>query len=97
MSSISHEELRKLCKLARLNPELENLDGLAQHFEKMLSYMDELRSLDLAEVEPLIRLDEIEGHLRVDVAAQSLAHEQTFANAPQEEFNHFAIPKVIGG
>lgn len=97
MSSITHEELRKLCKLARLNPELENLDGLVHHFEKMLSHMDELRSLDLSDVEPLIRLDEIEGHLRQDIASESLKYEQTFANAPVEEFNHFAIPKVIGG
>lgn len=96
MSTISEAELRKLCKLARLNPEKENLGELAHHFEKMLSHMDELRALDLENVEPLIRLDEIEGHLRPDQVASSLDYEQTFANAPQEEFNHFAIPKVIG-
>ena len=96
MPALTTDELRKLCKLARLNPELEDLNALSGHFDRMLGHMDALRALDLSDVEPLIRLDEIEGHLRPDVVHPSLSREEAFRNAPTEEFNHFAIPKVIG-
>jgi aspartyl-tRNA(Asn)/glutamyl-tRNA(Gln) amidotransferase subunit C len=97
MPSISEQELRKLCKLARLNPEKEDLAGLAQHFDKMLGHMEALRALDLADVEPLANLDADAGHLRPDVPGESLGRAEVFANTPHEEYGHFSIPKVIGG
>ncbi len=94
---LSEQELRKLCKLARLNPELEDLQGLQQHFSKMLAYMEELRSVDLGDLDVLGQAAAGAGHLRPDEPGQSLPSDQTFANTKNEEFGHFAIPKVIGG
>jgi aspartyl-tRNA(Asn)/glutamyl-tRNA(Gln) amidotransferase subunit C len=94
---LTEQELRKLCKLARLNPELEDLQGLQQHFSKMLAYMEELRSVDLGDLDVLGAAAEGAGHLRPDVPVESLESTQTFANTQNEEFGHFTIPKVIGG
>ena len=43
---LTKEELNKLCKLARLDAEQENLEELSVHFEKMIGHMDALGQMD---------------------------------------------------
>lgn len=93
---ISDEDVQKLCKLARLNPEKEDLEMFKKHLSGMLDHMEELRNLDLAEVEPLTRLDESPSILRKDEVKESLPYEKAFHNTQNRDLDHFTIPKVIG-
>ncbi len=93
---ITDENVRKLCKLSRLNPEKENLEMFKGHLTGILEHMEELRQLDLTDVEPLTRLDDSPSVLREDVVNESLSLEEAFKNTKNRDLDHFAIPKVIG-
>lgn len=93
---ISDQDVKKLCKLSRLNAEKENIPALKKHIEGMLEHMEELRNLDLADVEPLTRLDDSPSRLREDVVKESIDKELAFKNTKHRDLDHFQIPKVIG-
>ena len=93
---VSDQDVQKLCKLSRLNAEKEDIQGLKKHLEGMISHMEELRELDLSDVEPLTRLDDSPSVLREDVVKESLSKEDAFKNTKFRDLDHFQIPKVIG-
>ncbi len=93
---ITDQDVLKLCKLSRLNPAMEDVEGLKNHLGNMLSHMEELRQLDLTDVEPLTRLDDSPSILREDQIKESLDKDLTFKNTKYRDLDHFQIPKVIG-
>jgi aspartyl-tRNA(Asn)/glutamyl-tRNA(Gln) amidotransferase subunit C len=90
-------ELLKLGKLSRLEILPEEIELYKSHFDKMLKHIDHIKTLDLSDVEPLCAVDAESGVLREDIIQPGLSQELAFMNAPFVEFEHFAIPKVIGG
>ncbi len=80
-----------------MSPEEADIPGLAKHLDGMLAHMEELRSLDLSEVEPMTGVEDGVMVLREDIPQSGLSAEDAFKNAPAEESDYFVIPKVIGG
>ena len=96
VTMISSEEFQKIAKLARLKISPEEEEAYRKEFSKMIDYMDELKELDLSEVEPMTKVDDNPGFLRKDEVQESLDSEKAFKNAPSVGEGHFTIPKVIG-
>jgi len=94
---LSDAEMNKLAKLARLSLDEKDRQEFGSQLEKLLSYMENLQKLDLEDVEPMTGFSAGDVPLRKDEAGESLDRESAFANAPQEDQDHFAIPKVMGG
>jgi len=86
-------DIEKLAKLSRLTLSEAEAAQAKDRLQALLKLMDNLKELNLKEVEPMVA--DAASSLRDDVPAQGFSYEQTFMNAPQEENNHFAIPKVI--
>jgi aspartyl-tRNA(Asn)/glutamyl-tRNA(Gln) amidotransferase subunit C len=93
---LTKEELNKLCKLARLDAEQENLEELSVHFEKMIGHMDALGQMDLSQVELVNESENSQSGMREDVVTESISLEKAFMNTDSEDQRHFTIPKVIG-
>ena len=95
--AISQQTVEKLSQLAKLRFSEEEKTRLALELEKVLGYMDKLKKLELEEVEPMMAVDNHLRPLRADTVQPSLPKEKVFANAPELEHEHFAIPRVLGG
>ena len=93
---LSKEEVLKIAKLSRLKISDAEIESFAKPLDKLLHYMEDLKALDLSDVEPMTGVEDAPTVLREDVPQPSLSYEQAFANAPEEENGHFVIPKVIG-
>lgn len=94
---IAEEDVLKLAKLSRLCVEGEDIPKMAKHLAGMLAHMEELRALDLSNVEPMTSVEDGAMELREDIPQEGLSHEEAFKNAPSVDASHFVIPKVIGG
>lgn len=86
-------DINKLAKLSRLTLSDSEAAQAEERLQGLLKLMENLKSLDLDNVEPMIANEA--SSLREDIPAQGFSYEQAFLNAPQEENYHFAIPKVI--
>ncbi len=93
---LSKEEILKIAKLSRLKVSDADVESVSARLDELLHHMEDLRSLDLSEVEPMTGVEDAPTVLREDIPQPSLSHEQAFANAPEVENDHFVIPKVIG-
>jgi len=89
------KDILKLAKLSRLEITEAEVADMQGHLQNMLAHLDELRSLDLTNVEPMTAVDEPATVLRADVPGETLSAERAFQNAPRVDNNHFVIPKVI--
>ena len=92
---LEREEVLKLAKLSRLSIAEEDIPAIKGHLDKMLDHLEALKALDLSNVEPMTAVENGATILREDVPVQGFTLEQTFANAPAVENDHFAIPKVM--
>jgi aspartyl-tRNA(Asn)/glutamyl-tRNA(Gln) amidotransferase subunit C len=86
-------DIKKLAGLSRLTlSEAEAADAKCR-LQEMLKLMENLKELDLKNIEPMVA--DTASSLREDVPQRGFSYEQAFMNAPLEESHHFAIPKVI--
>jgi len=86
-------DIEKLAKLSRLTLSETEAVQAKERLLDLLKIMENLKGLNLKDVEPMVA--DAASSLREDVPVQGFSGEQVFMNAPQEENHHFAIPKVI--
>lgn len=89
------QTIKKLAHLARLEFNEEKEQEMLQDLNKILNWMDQLRELDTAHVEPLIHMSEEVNVLREDVAKNTVTHEEALLNAPKKDSDYFRVPKVL--
>lgn len=99
MGEISLEQARGVARLARLALSDEQLHEHAQALGAVLGYVDRLRQLDLAGVEPMTSPVESVNRLEPDEPGAMLNNEQLMAIAPRDgrDAPFIKVPKVIGG
>ena len=93
---LTAEDVRKLALLSRLHVPEEELSRVAGQLQHILEHMEELSSLDLSDVPPMMHPDSGERPLRADEPLPSLPRDVALANAPKAVEGFYAIPKVIG-
>jgi aspartyl-tRNA(Asn)/glutamyl-tRNA(Gln) amidotransferase subunit C len=86
-------DINKLAKLSRLTLSEAEAAQAKDRLQELLKLMDNLKELDLKDVEPMVA--DAASSLRKDIPVQGFSYEQAFMNAPQEENHYFTIPKVI--
>lgn len=92
---ISKVEVEHVAKLARLEITEAEKDAFSKQLSAILTYVETLRTLDVAGVEPTAMVLEQTNVFREDKARPSLSVEKALANAPEREDGHFAVPKII--
>jgi aspartyl-tRNA(Asn)/glutamyl-tRNA(Gln) amidotransferase subunit C len=86
-------DISKLATLSRLTLSEAEAAQAAGRLQDLLKLMENLKELDLKDIEPMVA--DAAADLREDVPVQGFSYEQAFINAPSEENHFFAIPKVI--
>jgi aspartyl-tRNA(Asn)/glutamyl-tRNA(Gln) amidotransferase subunit C len=93
---VDRETVLRMAKLSRLEITDAEVEKMAGSLSQLVTYMDQLKGLDLKDVEPMLAVDTSERPLRPDEPTGSLDKAAAFRNAPEVNLDHFSIPKVIG-
>jgi aspartyl-tRNA(Asn)/glutamyl-tRNA(Gln) amidotransferase subunit C len=94
MSRIRPEEVREIAILARLALDEAEIGRMTQDLDAILGYVNSLRELDTAAVDPMTHAVPFDCPLRPDVIGMSLSVEEALANAPRREANFFQVPRI---
>lgn len=92
---ISPEDVRHVARLARLALSDEELVRMRAEMSAILDYMDKLRSLDTAGVEPTSHAVPLRNVMREDEPIPSQPREDMLANAPDRDGDTFRVPRII--
>lgn len=92
---LTETQVKHVAKLARLKLADADVARYATQLTAILGYVAQLKSVDVAGVEPMAHPLPLKNVLRDDVVTPSLTPEQVLANAPAKDGPYFAVPKVL--
>ncbi len=85
-----------LSRLIRVGLTDEERDLFSLQLAHILDYVEQLRQVDITDVEPMFYPVPIENRFREDVVGQSLDRENALANAPKKtDTGFFVVPPVL--
>lgn len=93
--SIDESTAARVAKLARIKVEPDALPGLAQEFNNILGFIEQLNEVDVEGVEPMTSVTPQVLKRRVDEVTDGDQQKAVLANAPDAREGFFAVPKVV--
>jgi aspartyl-tRNA(Asn)/glutamyl-tRNA(Gln) amidotransferase subunit C len=93
--SIDEHTAARVAKLARIKVEPEALGALAQEFNTILGFIEQLAEVDIEGVEPMTSVTPQNLTRRADVVADGDMQDAILKNAPDAREGFFAVPKVV--
>ena len=85
----------KVAKLARIKVDEAALPALAEEFNAILGFIEQLNAVDVSGVEPMISVTPQRLKRRADQVNDGDQQMQVLANAPDAREGFFAVPKVV--
>ena len=85
----------KVAKLARLKVDEAALPGLAEEFNAILGFIEQLNAVDVSGVEPMTSVTPQRLKRRADEVNDGDQQMQVLANSPDAREGFFAVPKVV--
>lgn len=93
--SIDQETAARVAKLARIKVEEAALPALADDFNRILGFIEQMSELDVDGVEPMTSVTPMRLKRREDVVTDGDQQARVLANAPDAREGFFAVPKVV--
>ena len=93
--SIDESTAARVAKLARIKVEPDALPALAQEFNNILGFIEQLNEVDVEGVEPMTSVTPQLLKRRVDNVNDGDQQEAVLANAPDAREGFFAVPTVV--
>lgn len=93
--SIDIETAARVAKLARIKVEDDALPALAQEFNTILGFIEQLSEVDVEGVEPMVSVTPMALKRRKDGVTDGNQQAKILANAPDAREGFFAVPKVV--
>ena len=93
--SIDTDTAARVAKLARIKVEPDALPALAQEFNTILGFIEQLNEVDVEGVEPMTSVEPMRLKRREDVVTEGGQQDRILANAPDAREGFFAVPKVV--
>ena len=93
--SIDVKTAAHVAKLARIKVEPDQLPGLAEEFNAVLGFIEQLNEVDVDGVEPMVSVTPMRLKRRVDGVTDGDQQGRVLANAPDAREGFFAVPKVV--
>ena len=93
--SIDARTAAKVAKLARIKVEDARLPALADEFNTILGFIEQLNAGDIEGVEPMVSVTPMRLKRREDVVTDGNQQDKVLSNAPDAREGFFAVPKVV--
>tara|TARA_B100000161_G_C33197975_1_gene258734 strand:+ start:212 stop:502 length:291 start_codon:yes stop_codon:yes gene_type:complete len=94
--SIDKKVTRKIAFLARIGLSEKEEIEFSKDLANILKWMEDLKKVDVKEIEPLRNVNDIQLLERVDKDfSKNIEQEELLSNAPKKNGNFFTVPKVI--
>lgn len=93
--SIDTSTAAKVAKLARIRVEEDALPALAEEFNTILGFIEQLNEADVDGVEPMTSVTPQRLKRRADVVTDGNQQDKVLSNAPDAREGFFAVPKVV--
>ena len=93
--SIDKDTAAKVAKLARIRVEDDALPALAQEFNDILGFIEQLQEVDVDGVEPMTSVTPMRLRRREDKVTDGGMADTILSNAPDAREGFFAVPKVV--
>lgn len=85
----------KIAHLARLKIPPSEAESLIKDLNRILEWVEQLDEVNTENVEPMFSINLQQMRRRPDQVTDGNYAEAIVANAPESEFNMFAVPKVV--
>lgn len=92
---ITQSDIQHIAFLARLELAPEEEQGLLEHFDKMLSYVEKLHEIPTDDVHPTAHAVDVPSPFRDDVVTNQPQLDALLQNAPARSATFFRVPKII--
>ena len=93
--SIDTSTAAHVAHLARIRVEEEELPALAEEFNRILGFVEQLTEVDVDGVEPMVSVTPMRLKRRDDRVTDGGMPDKVLANAPDAREGFFAVPKVV--
>ena len=93
--SIDESTAARVAKLARIKVEPDALPALAQEFNNILGFIEQLNEVDVDGVEPMTSVTPQVLKKREDVVRDGDQQAKVLANAPSSADGFFVVPKAV--
>lgn len=93
--SIDTATAAKVAKLARIKVEDNALPALAEEFNLILGFIEQLNEVDIEGVDPMTSVTPQRLKRRVDQITEGDKQPLVLSNAPDAREGFFAVPKVV--
>jgi aspartyl-tRNA(Asn)/glutamyl-tRNA(Gln) amidotransferase subunit C len=94
--ALTDADVRKVARLARLRIDDDQVPHYRARLSSILNYVEQLRSLDLTDVEPLSTPLEMTGRLDADKPGETIDNATLMRMAPDKLEPFIRVPKVLG-
>lgn len=95
MRELTGPEVDHVAHLARLEITLAERESFGRQLGEILTYVEQLSTVDTEGVEPLLAVFARHDVLREDVSRPALGPDQVLRNAPEQEAGQFRIPRIL--
>lgn len=92
---ISEQDIKTVASLSRLKIREEEKEDVIFQLNKILTYVENLQTLDTTNIEPTTYALPMQNVFRADVVKPSLERELALSNAPLKEDGYFKVPRVL--
>ena len=93
--SVDEKTVRRIATLARIALADGQVEAMAKELNGILSWIEQLREVDVGDVPPLTSVVEHRLRLRDDVVTEGATTAALMKNAPASEDSYFMVPKVV--
>jgi len=88
-------DVKYVAHLARLALTPEEEKKLGAQLGNIIGFVEQLKSVDVSQVEPTAHAVPTVNVTRVDEVRPSLPHEEAMRNAPKQANGLFVVPKIV--
>lgn len=94
---ISKDLIKNLSKLAKINLTEEQIEKYTNDFSSVMSYMEEIKNIDVSNISETSRIAKEENILREDVVKESLSQKEALKNSKNTNNGYFLVPAIFKG
>lgn len=93
--SVDIQTVKRVARLARIAVSEEDAKRMTGELNTILGFVEQLKEVDVAGVEPMTSVTPMEMKKRRDVVTDGDKADDIMANAPASDENFFLVPKVV--